>query len=250
MSARFHVWILLALGLLGAANAPGGLVLFDDAHDSDGDELVGADLTTLVGLLAGQGITLHELDGSPCAITPSVLAGYDALFIHDAELSFTPAEIAAITAFVASGGGLFVTGNAPANFNQATYNALLAPFGIQFHEAISPQDTVLFADHPLVAGLTRITGDGVGRLSVSGDAILLGFNALGQGTIALRPPIGGAGPVLVMGDGAPLLNGFIGQYDNAAWVTRAFSHVVPEPSAAAMLLAGLLIFRRLRPASL
>lgn len=149
------------------------------------------------------------------------------------------AEINAIHSFVLNGGGLLISGNAPANFNQAGNNLLMANFGIAFGDAISPQDTIAFAAHPLVAGLSRITGDGVGRVTVTGGVQLVGFNSGGLGTIALRDSAAGSGNVVATGDGAPFLNAFLGQADNATWALGAARHVVPEPATLSLLALGL-----------
>jgi hypothetical protein len=222
-------------------------ILFDDAHDGNGDELTG-NLSGFASVLTSNGISITEFDGSPGDLTPSVLDGYNALFIHDVELDYTSAEITTIVNFVANGGGLFISGNASANFNQATNNALMSNFGITFNESISPQDTVTFTDHPLVDGLSHITGDGVARLLVSGSTELVGFNSSGLGTIAVRDSIAGSGRVVATGDGAPLLNEFLGQADNAEWSLRAAQYVViPEPSTVFLLsVASLLAMGRRR----
>jgi hypothetical protein len=227
-----RVWLATIICTLLVFNScQGASVLFDDAHDTDDDELAGP-LSSFATILQGHGISITELDGSPGAITPAILSGYDALFIIDAEQSYTPGEMSAIGSFVAGGHGLLIAGNAPPNFNQAGNNALLSQFDIAFNEALpaGSQDTVYFSAHPAVQGLSHIVGDGVGRVSVSGASQLIGFNNLAQGTIAVREPSGGSGRVIAAGDGAPFLNDFINQADDSAWVLQAVSTVVPEPS--------------------
>jgi len=224
--------------LLLASYGSAQTILFDDSHDGNGDELSG-NLSSFASLLSNNGINIVEFDGSPGDLTSTVLASADALFIHDVELAYTSAEISAINEFVINGGGLFISGNAPANFNQAANNALMSNFGIAFNEAISPEDTITFASHPLVDGLSQITGDGVARISITGSAQLVGFNSSGVGTIAVRDSVNGSGRVVAAGDGAPLLNSFIGQFDNSEWALRAAQYVViPEP-ATILLLMGI-----------
>jgi len=122
--------------LLLASYGSAQTILFDDSHDGNGDELSG-NLSSFASLLSNNGINIVEFDGSPGDLTSTVLASADALFIHDVELAYTSAEISAINDFVLDGGGLFISGNAPANFNQATNSVLMANFGITFNEANS-----------------------------------------------------------------------------------------------------------------
>src|SRR5688500_5609302 len=112
-------YLALSLALLAflvlseskAAAAPLS-ILFDDSHDTDGDELLGnfSELRT-IALAAGH--TIVELDGSAGALTPAVLASHDVVMVFDAELAFTTTEIANIQSFVSGGGLLFVAGDRP-----------------------------------------------------------------------------------------------------------------------------------------
>lgn len=76
---RTHMAVVLACLLAALAPAQHALadsysILFDDAHDSDGDEL-GGDLSGFVSLLASNDIAVVEFNGSPGDLGPAVLAG-------------------------------------------------------------------------------------------------------------------------------------------------------------------------------
>ncbi len=100
-------FILLIAISLCCRSALAGRILWDDSHDTDGDELTG-NYAAFATLMASAGQTLVELNGSPGAITPQALNGMNAVYLWDTELAFTNSEITALHNFVAAGGGMFV----------------------------------------------------------------------------------------------------------------------------------------------
>jgi hypothetical protein len=141
-------------------------------------------------------------------ITPELLAPIDVLIVQDVRArAYEPAEIDALTAWVAAGGGLFTLTGYVADAN-TNVNALLAPYGIQYGTALVlvnpfaneslPVD--VWYDHPVTRGISKI---GV----VSGYAVLGSGSVLAEGNDVLLGPVVmmratqyQSGRVLVWGD--------------------------------------------------
>ena len=67
-------------------------------------------------------------------VTPKSLEGCDVLFSHIPSARYTPAEVGAITTYVASGGSLFLVMDQDmwSTLEQTNVNELIRPSGIQF----------------------------------------------------------------------------------------------------------------------
>jgi len=177
-------------------------ILWDDTHDTDpptSDEL-SAGYTKFDAAVTAAGHDLFELDGFPGDLTAAVLASYDVLMLFDTEHPFTTDEVAAIQGFVANGGSVLVTGEQSLGFAEASYNELLAPYGLQFTGGtiFSTFDLTFFEPDPLTAGIFTLDFLTGGVLSVSGaDTKVLGRTFAG-GDIGFA--YGAGGHVVVLSD--------------------------------------------------
>ena len=87
----FGLLVVFGLTLVLSNQGRAATILWDDSHDTDGDELSG-NTSAFAASMATAGHILLELDGVPGAITPTALVGVDAFFLWDAELALTTAK--------------------------------------------------------------------------------------------------------------------------------------------------------------
>jgi hypothetical protein len=230
-----------------------GKILWDDSHDTDGDELTG-NFSGFAATMASAGQTLVELNGSPGAITPQALNGINAVFLWDAELALTNSEITALQNFVASGGGLFVAWDAGTNL--ASNNALLAPYGLLISDLDQSGASVSgFISHPVTAGVNTIQTSFGTTVGVTGSGIDL---TVATGMSDILAVSAAPNRVVVFGDTGTFENSGIGitsisQVDNAKLVVNIANFTTaPEPDSsilfAVAFVASLPMLRR-RPTS-
>jgi len=100
-------------------------VLWDDAHDGDGDSLLG-NYRNLYDLLTANAFIVDDLTSG--TINRALLASYDILVLIDPELEYLSSEIADIQDWVAAGGGLIII---PDGGYPSSLNTLMAPYGVQ-----------------------------------------------------------------------------------------------------------------------
>lgn len=226
--------VVIAASLATGASA--GVILWDDSHDTNGDELDGL-FTGFAAAIRGAGHTISELDGVPGAITPEALEGVDGFMIMDAEAPLLASEIATLQAFVARGGGLFVS--ADTGFDFASQNTLLAPWGLSFGtDAMFPDGTVIsnLVNHKVVDEIGSFGIDLGFEVETSGSAIdlVLGgdFHTLGVA--------GNGDKVVALGD-TTVFSDFgdfnINSLDNAALAVNIANWITtPAPSGLGLLM--------------
>ncbi len=216
------------------------MILWDDAHDTNGDELSG-NYSEFRDLVIAADHTITELDGSPGAITPAVLAGIDVLMIFDAESSFTASEFTAIQNFVSGNGHLFVAGEHASAFARSSHNTLLAPYGIQFLSSPSSIDDLnFFNPDPLTVGLASVEYSSGGALNVTGPGTKILGRTSATGHIGYA--IDSNNRVLVLSDSDALKNTYIAPgNDNERLVVNMleeFIEIDPPPTELGIDLNG------------
>jgi hypothetical protein len=237
----YQYLMLLALTLTVSSQATGVTILWDDSHDTDGDELSG-NFSTFAATMAANGHNLIELDGAPGAITPAALGGVNAVFLWDAELALTDDEITTLQNFVASGGGLFVAWDTATNVR--SNNSLLAPYGLSISGAIVSSSIVTgFVPHPITASANTIETSFGTTVSTTGGSLDL---TLADGANIILAVSVGPQRVVVFGDTSTFENAGIGgtsieKADNRALITNIANFTaIPEPST--LLLTTLATF--------
>lgn len=190
------VYTALAVLFATSLGADSLNILWDDTHDTDGDELAGPSPNysefAAIALALGHSITERDAPGD---LTD--LSGFDLLMIVDAEVPFSAAEIAAIQGFVADGGELLVLGENPAAFDRSSHNDLLSPWGVSFTTLAVPfSDFLNDADVTDPIGFSPIFFASFGELAVTGaGAQVLGTTFFGPGFASAA-----GGSVLVFSD--------------------------------------------------
>ena len=94
----------------GAVVVPIFKIIFEDAHDTDNDELLGRDANyhKLKGVLENKGYVVEELNIGP--ITESTLGDCNILILPDVELELSAAEVRAMVNYLNDGGRILVVG--------------------------------------------------------------------------------------------------------------------------------------------
>jgi hypothetical protein len=134
------------------ANLTGVRVLFDRSNGQASTSL----WTTLIADLTSRGATVTE---STDPITPELLAGYDVLWCIDtgSSASFDAAELAALTAWVNSGGSILLEGDNTSSVEM--YNELLSALGAGITCSLDDNasgTTTNIHPHPTTEGVTGI----------------------------------------------------------------------------------------------
>jgi hypothetical protein len=237
ISTRVAVVITFLVVIL-SARAQAGHILWDDSHDSDGDELSG-NFSAFAATISSAGHTLTELNGVPGAITPAALNGVNAFFLFDAEQALTSSEVTTLQNFVAAGGGLFVAWDAGTNL--ASNNALLAPYGISINGTTASSASVTgFLSHPVTTGVSTIQTSFGTILAVTGSAIDL---TVAGGTSDILAVSAAPYRVVVLGDTGTFNNAGqgstgIANVDNAKLAINIANFTsAPEPTSILLLLS-------------
>ena len=194
-------------------------ILFDDAHDTDGDDLfTPGSYASLYQSLVDAGYIVDQLEEGP--ITASLLNSWDVLVLLDPETPFSGSEISAIQGFVAGGKTLFFIGEHPTAFNQASANLLLEPYGIQFEAGIVNEAITDFTPPPITHGVGLLAPNATGVLSVvSPTALGLARDSIGRIVLA---SFKGSGKVVVISDSNMMSDSIIGNDDNLLLTSNIF----------------------------
>lgn len=131
-------------------------ILWDDTHDTNGDDLY-TTFSTLYGSLIANGYTVVQLNETQGPITSTILANYHILVIPDPEAALSSSEITAIQSFISAGGRLWVIGEWLGAFDRESVNTLLAPYGIAFGTADFEGTITNMAVHPITSGVSWFT---------------------------------------------------------------------------------------------
>jgi hypothetical protein len=239
--------MLLAATLTVPNSTFAGRILWDDSHDSDGDEL-SSNFSAFAADMVAAGHTLTELNGVPGAITPAALVGVNSVFLWDAEQALTAGEISTLQNFVAAGGGLFVAWDAGTDLT--SNNTLLAPYGLSLSSVTSSASVSGFVAHPITAGITTIEMSFGAVVGATGSAIDL---TISNGTDNILSVSAAPQRVVVFGDTGTFNNPGqgstnINRVDNLKLVLNIASFTTtPEPGTLSLLaLAGFLLIGRWR----
>jgi uncharacterized repeat protein (TIGR01451 family) len=193
-----------------------GRVLWDDTHDDDGDDLM-VNYLDLYNALTLAGYDVVQLEGGP--IDGATLALYDILVIVDAEIALSPAEIAAIQNWVDGGHGLLAISDWQTACDVGTYDALLAPYGIQHTVDSVDSDMTDISAHALTQGVTQITGNGWGGLAVTTPGVDLIRDSTGLPVLAANPDY----QVVDVTDSNLMDNTYYASSDNALLMDNIFA---------------------------
>jgi hypothetical protein len=166
-------------------------ILFDDYHDTDGDEL-SVTYTIMNETMVEKGFTVVELNPGQGPITSTLLEDYGILFILDAETALSTDEIAAVHSFISEGKALLYVGELAFGHNPYTMSDTLSTYGIQATDLDFMETNITdFATHPITQGVSKIELiDGWGTLVVSSPSV----------SIALDPDYGA--PVMAVYQGS------------------------------------------------
>ncbi len=161
------------------APRPKARVLYDLTHQPwcptdtwewNGD---GNYLTSWRNGLVANSFTVDKLHPSALGnLTPENLAPYDMLVTNQPLLNISASEILAVEEWVLAGGGLFVIGDNPGVPDNYHLDDLIAPYGIQFNDTVSPYNQAIAVDdmHPTTEGCTSLNYHGATNLILSGSA--------------------------------------------------------------------------------
>ena len=209
-------------------------LLWDDTHDTDGDDLY-VNYSTLAGMLPGWGINATQIAAGP--LTAALLSNYDILVLIDAESVYTGQEITDIQNWIAGGGKLLMIGEHVGAFNPEANNLVIAPYNIQFYDYPGGYVTgaTNFAAHPITAGLTEISWAAGDALSVNAPADALAWNTSNANGLAVNES---GVVVVVMGDSNMMDNTYIGNDDNIQCMQNVMNYlgITYEPFDVVMTL--------------
>lgn len=199
--------------------ADGVAVLFDNAHAQtagNADWTVTGGYSDFANDLRHHGFTVTSHDKGE--ITADKLKGVKVLVVPEPNSRFTPAEHAAITAFVKSGGGLLAVGNhhgsdrngdgidAPKAWNEFTPTA----FGITYNDDKYYEDPMTFvASGATIMGGVKKIGCWAGcSLTLTGTAKPeFNFGSQNGGKPFVATATVGTGRVVAIGDSSPFDDG-------------------------------------------
>jgi len=194
-------------------------LLWDDSHDTDGDDLY-VNYSTLAGMLPGWGINATQVATGP--LTANLLAGYDILVLIDAESAYSAQELTDIQNWIAGGGKLLMIGEHWGAFNPTANNQVIAPYNIQFIDIAGTSGAINFAAHPVTAGLNQISWAAGDALSVNAPANSLAWDASNYNGIAVNES---GIVVLVMCDSNMMDNTYIVNNDNIQCMQNVFNYL-------------------------
>ncbi len=251
----------LTFALVGSP-ALGAQIGFDDRNGQDATELLasGSDFDDLRALVTNLGHTIVPLSSFDAASLAA--ANIQALYLSQTYTQsgggYSGAEVAAIQAFVAGGGGLVLYADGGAGFEAASMNSLASAFGVSFAAAateLTGHEVLLFNAHPVTAGLGSTPGTGLCVASQrvlaigppASDLTTLGAPVTPQDdALAAVTGAGGAGNVVLLSDktgfkdvGAGASNVDINCGGDAALAGNIVNFVVPIPEPGTFALVGL-----------
>lgn len=210
-------------------------VFFDEAH-SEWTSIT-SNFLAFANDLRLQGYTVERHTDGP--FTDDLLANFDVLVVGTAWGDFTVAELDSIQQFVASGGGLFITGlgwswvnpNLGRTLDNYPMNRIATRFGLRFLDDAICDPTSHYSDdndctptfsamavHPIASGLMVVGGpispSSIEHLSGTAQAVIFGdadaYSNKGYYSASTNPPVVmaveyGAGRVVALGHEAYLV---------------------------------------------
>lgn len=185
-------------------------VLWDDGHDSDGDELYNdtGNYHDFYENISARCFETMEHDYS--SITANNLTNIDILILEDPETEITSGERTVISSYVSSGGHLLIFGEWVGAFNITSVNALIAPYCIQFNTSLNSEATAYntFVSHDITENVNNISAVMTGVLNVTSPSTVLGTDNEGYDFLACYDGSGsGKGRVVVISDSDVNKNG-------------------------------------------
>jgi len=209
-------------------------VLFDEAHSEWAS--MTSNFLAFANDLRLQGYTVERHTDGP--LTDDLLANFDILVVGTAWGDFTVAELDSIQQFVASGGGLFITGlgwswvnpDLGRTLDNYPMNSIATRFGLRFLDDAICDPTNHYPDdndctptfsamavHPIASGLMAVGGpispSPIEHLSGTAQAVIFGdadaYSNKGYYSASTNPPVVmaveyGAGRVVALGHEAYL----------------------------------------------
>ena len=120
--------------------------------------------------------------------------------MFDTEESYTTSEIEDIAEFIESGGGLFICGDIPGDFNSSSNNELLSPYHIQFNGEYYFENGMYFLGDSVTNNVSEILLSGSDSLSISSPAVAIGALEGCGNFLGLLVGGEGYGNIVVCGD--------------------------------------------------
>ena len=193
-------------------------------------------------------------------------ANISALYLNQTySQSYSATEISDIQAFVAAGNGLVLHGDGGAGFEATSMNDLASVYGVSFAATPTEPDgyeILLFASHPVTAGLGPLPGSGMcvdfqRTLTIASpatDLTTLGapVAAAEDALAAVGTTAGAPGNVVIVSDGSAFNDADVSPEanldcgENAVLAQNIVTYVVPvpEPGTFALFGLGLAVFAR------
>jgi hypothetical protein len=192
-------------------------------------------LTTWRDGLVSRSFTVDKIHPSVTGnLTTENLAPYDMLVTNQPLLSFSSQEILDVEAWVQAGGGLFVIGDNPGVPDNYHLDDLIAPYGMQFNDTVSPYDqavTVLDMHPTTDECFLNLAYHGSTNLILSGGAYPIWSYAPGE--VAAAASEYGEGRVVVICDANSIADTWIIEVSNyqfainvANWLTSSNATVL------------------------
>ncbi|MFX0207090.1 MAG: hypothetical protein ACFFDT_13965 [Candidatus Hodarchaeota archaeon] len=147
-------------------------ILFDDAHDTDGDELSGS-YQIMNETMYDKGFKVGEFESG--TINPTLLADYGILIILDIEIALSPFEITTIHEFLNARKSLLYINEVAALCVEESLGHTLWIYGIEHDSLLSYTGTASnFTSHPITQGVSMIDYQWQGgTLKVSDPAVTI-----------------------------------------------------------------------------
>jgi hypothetical protein len=239
---RIVRWTLLGSMVLAAISAPalasGGGILWDTSHGVYQNYVPdGAYTDPLVNDLTAIGFTVTTTSQGVLTDDPGA---YKVLVLglgSSWTSAYTPDEVARITSFVSSGGGLLLMGDSP-NCPNANLQPVATAFGITLGVSVWGDVASNLAPSPIFDGIAAIQLQRAGEIASTGILPIVA-----TGDISGKPIVAagsyGAGHVVVFGD--------IDYWDtynfpdetSRLFATNTFNYLAsPEPATLTLLAVG------------
>ncbi len=198
-------------------------LLWDDMHDSDGDDLY-VNYSNCRLLMDSLGIVAIQISAGQ--FNQAMLDSFDILVLIDAEVAYTMEEIQVVQGWVNSGGILFMIGEGSSAFNLASNNGMIQPYNMVFSSTIT-DSAYNFAAHPITQGLNHLNMPFGSAIIVSTPAVELGWDLSNNYTLAINE----SGVVaLVFNDSNMMQNNYLTHGSNHQCMINTFTYLI-EASA-------------------
>ena len=192
-------------------------LLWDDIHDTDGDDLYG-NYSTCATMMAAMGINTVQV--STGTLSAAVLSGYDALVCIDEEAAYSPQEIVDVQNWIAAGGKLLMIGENGGAFNLTSNNQLIAPYNMQFYAPTGySTGAANLAPHPTTAGITNVSWAAGSAQNISAPAFWVGRTSSSQDVLTSNES---GITVYIINDSNTMQDSYINNDDNYAYMENVF----------------------------